>query len=187
MHDSHEASDVVQLLSEDGVAAGTMDKQAAHTSPGHLHRAYSVFLFDETGRVLLQRRAASKYHFSGKWSNTCCSHPSQTLGVLATARRRLLQELGVEVALEAIGSFRYTAIDDVSGLVEREDDTVLVGYIRSDATLTPNPGEVGATRFVALPALEDELRKSPGRFTPWLAPALGCVIRAGHPQAANIG
>lgn len=184
---SNEASEVVQLLSDDGTPAGVMAKRAAHEGQGYLHRGFSVFLFDETGRVLLQRRAASKYHFAGRWSNACCSHPLETAGVEASARRRVSFELGIEAALEAVGSFRYTAVDEASGLVEREDDTVLVGYVRSDATVVPNPTEVWETRFIAIPDLERELRTSPDDSTPWLARALSCVTAAGHPRLRSRG
>jgi isopentenyl-diphosphate delta-isomerase len=179
---NHPTAEVVQLLSDDGAPAGVMAKRAAHESPGHLHRGFSVFLFDETGRVLLQRRATSKYHFAGKWSNTCCSHPSDAVALQATARSRLLYELGIETALEPVGSFRYTALDPASGLVEHEDDTVLVGYVRSDVVVVPNPSEVLATRFIGIAELQNELKGSPGESTPWLSEALACVVRAGHPR-----
>jgi isopentenyl-diphosphate Delta-isomerase len=189
--ESQVAPDLVQLIGDDGVPAGVMAKLAAHVSPGYLHRGFSVFLFDESGRVLLQRRAGSKYHFAGKWSNTCCSHPVVSVSDEATARRRLLFELGVDTPMEPVGSFRYTAIDAATGLVEREDDTVLVGYVRSDLIVVPNPAEVSSTRFIPVPDLQEELRRSPGDSTPWLAPALDCAIKAGHPvvkrNAAHIG
>ena len=178
----HEPPQIVQPLSDDGSPAGIMAKQAAHESPGHLHRGFSVFLFDEIGRVLSQRRAATKYHFAGKWSNACCSHPGANVSVQATAMVRLLFELGVQAELEPVGSFRYAAVDVASRLVEREDDTVLVGYVRSDVILMPNPDEVGGTWFVGLRDLEDKLGTKPDDFTPWLAEALRCVIRAGHPR-----
>jgi isopentenyl-diphosphate delta-isomerase len=180
--DSQEAPEVVQLLSDDGTPAGIMAKRAAHESPGYLHRGFSVFLFDEIGRVLLQRRAASKYHFAGKWSNACCSHPAESASVEATARRRLLFELGVVTALAPVGSFRYAAVDEASGLVEREDDTVLVGYVRSDLIVVPNPAEVWSTRFISIPDLQDEFLASPDDSTPWLVRALQCAIEAGHPR-----
>jgi isopentenyl-diphosphate delta-isomerase len=181
--DNRAASEVVELLNDDGTTAGVMPKRAAHESPGHLHRGFSVLLFDEAGRVLLQRRAASKYHFAGKWSNTCCSHPADSAVVEAVARSRLSYELGIDAMLESAGSFRYTAVDDASGLVEREDDTVLVGYVRSDLVVVPNPAEVWSTRFISIPDLQAEFRRSPGDSTPWLAEALQCVIRAGHPRS----
>ncbi len=179
---SHDMNNVVQLLGPDGTPAGFMAKQAAHQSPGYLHRGFSVFLFDENARVLLQRRAANKYHFAGRWSNACCSHPSGDATLEATATSRLMYELGVETALELVGSFTYSAADDKSGRVEREDDSVLVGYVRSDVSLTPNPNEVSATRFVAIGDLQEELRASSDKATPWLAEALGCVVRSGHPH-----
>ncbi len=172
----------MQLLSDDGTPAGVMAKRAAHEGPGYLHRGFSVFLFDETGRVLLQRRAASKYHFAGRWSNACCGHPLEPAGVEASAAKRVSFELGIEAVLEVVGSFRYTAVDEASGLVEREDDTVLVGYVRSDAALAPNPAEVWETKFIAILDLEQELRTAPDESTPWLARALRCVTAAGHPR-----
>jgi isopentenyl-diphosphate delta-isomerase len=91
-------------------------------------------------------------------------------------------ELGLDTALEPIGSFRYTALDATSGLVEREDDTVLVGYVGSDIELAANPAEVWATRFVSIQELKNELATSPNDSTPWLADALDCALRAGHPR-----
>lgn len=184
MSDNYIAAEVVQLVGDDGTPAGVMTKLAAHASPGYLHRGFSVLLFDESGRVLLQRRAASKYHFAGKWSNTCCSHPLASMSDEAAARRRLLFELGIDAQLAPVGSFRYLAADTATGLVEREDDTVLVGYVRSDLALAPNPAEVGATRFTSIPDLQQEFRRSPGDSTPWLAPALECAVKAGHPLLA---
>jgi isopentenyl-diphosphate delta-isomerase len=181
--ENHEALEVVQLLNDDGAPAGVMAKLAAHESPGYLHRGFSVFLFDESGRVLLQRRASSKYHFAEKWSNTCCSHPAASVSDEVTARRRLVSELGLDTPVVPVGSFMYTAIDHASGLVEREDDTVLVGYVRSDAVLAPDPAEVSSTRFISIPDLQDEIRRSPGDSTPWLALALQCAVRAGHPRS----
>lgn len=175
-------NDVVQLLGPDGTPAGFMAKQAAHESPGYLHRGFSVFLFDENARVLLQRRAATKYHFAGRWSNACCSHPSGDATLETTATSRLMYELGIETALELVGSFTYSAADNKSGLVERERDSVLVGYVRSDVALAPNPREVSSTRFIAIDVLQEELRASSDQATPWLAEALGCVVRAGHPR-----
>jgi isopentenyl-diphosphate delta-isomerase len=180
--DSHDASETVELLHEDGSPAGAMAKKAAHERPGHLHRGFSVFLFDETRRTMLQRRAASKYHFAGKWSNACCSHPPASLSVEVAAKRRLFFELGIDTPLEVVGSFRYSAIDDASGLVELEDDTVLVGYIPSDVIVVPNPSEVSAFRLIEVTELENELKRSPEASTPWLLEALQCVVKAGHPR-----
>jgi isopentenyl-diphosphate delta-isomerase len=94
-----------------------MDKLQAHQGEGHLHRAFSVFLFDGD-RVLLQRRAMTKYHFAGLWTNSCCGHPAPDSDVRGQAVRRTKQELGVDVQLVIRGDFLYRALDPTSGLVE---------------------------------------------------------------------
>jgi isopentenyl-diphosphate delta-isomerase len=180
--DQSAASDTVELLDDGGRPSGAMGKAAAHEPPGRLHRGFSVILFDETGRVLLQRRADSKYHFAGRWSNACCSHPPAGADVAIAARKRLLLELRIEAALEVVGSFRYVAVDEASMLVEREDDVVLVGYVLSDVVVEPNRDEVSATRFVGIRELESQLASSAVEFTPWLAEALQCAVKAGHPK-----
>ncbi|CAM5402472.1 Isopentenyl-diphosphate Delta-isomerase [Streptomyces violarus] len=86
---------LLELVDEDGVTIGTAEKLAAHQPPGQLHRAFSVFLFDEHGRLLLQRRALGKYHSPGVWSNTCCGHPYPGEAPFAAAARRTFEELGV--------------------------------------------------------------------------------------------
>ncbi|MCU1601663.1 MAG: putative isopentenyldiphosphate isomerase [Frankiales bacterium] len=148
-----------------------MAKLAAHQAPGHLHEAFSVLLLDGD-RTLLQKRAASKYHFPGLWTNACCSHPTST-DVVAEAEARLMFEVGVEASLEVVGSFTYRATDPASGLVEHEHDTVLVG--RTAAAGDPNPDEVSELRWVSLAELDAELASHPEAFTPWLTGVLDCV------------
>ena len=158
-----------QLVVLHGPDAGTMDKISAHKAPGFLHEAFSVLLLDGD-RTLLQRRAATKYHFPGLWTNACCSHP--LTDVVAEAQARLLFEVGIEAALEVVGSFTYRATDPVSGLVEHEHDTVLVGH--TSATGNPNPDEVSELRWVALADLRAEMAATPEVFTPWFAGVLDC-------------
>ncbi len=179
------AWDTVELLDEDGRSIGSLGKREAHEAPGRLHRGFSVFLFDEAGRLLLQRRAVSKYHFGGRWSNSCCSHPPPGADAVIAAQRRVQLELGVNATLQAVGSFRYMAADETSPLVEREDDTVLVGYVRGDVTIAADPDEVSDVRFVALDDLRRDLDTSPGDFTPWFAVGLEHVLRAGHPTQGD--
>jgi len=147
-----------------------MDKLAAHQSPGFLHEAFSVLLLDGD-RTLLQRRAASKYHFPGLWTNAACSHPVGD--VVEDAQERLLLEMGITAQLEVVGSFTYRAEDPVSGLVEHEHDTVLVG--RGAFVAHPNPDEVAEVRWVALDELRRQLAATPERFTPWLGGVLACA------------
>lgn len=147
-----------------------MEKLAAHQAPGHLHEAFSVLLVDGD-RTLLQRRADTKYHFPGLWTNATCSHPVGD--VVRDAQERLRFEMGIEAALEVVGSFTYRAEDPVSGLVEHEHDTVLVG--RGSYQAAPNPDEVAEVRWVALDDLRRELEQDPSAFTPWLPGVLTCA------------
>ena len=166
----------VVLLDPDGNEAGRMDKLAAHQGDGHLHRAFSVFLVDADGRLLLQRRASSKHHFRELWTNACCSHPRPGEAVLDAGVRRVGQELGVALddgALREVGSFVYRARDAGSGLVEHEWDHVLVG--RLDGDPDPDPAEVGDWRWVDRTTLDTELAADPGAFTPWFALALAVL------------
>jgi isopentenyl-diphosphate Delta-isomerase len=142
---------------------GTREKQEAHLT-GVLHRAFSVFVFDAAGRMLLQQRASDKYHSGGLWSNTCCSHPRPGEETAAAARRRLLEEMGFLCPLEPAYSFTYRA-DVGDGLVEHEYDHVFIG--RFDGEPAPDPAEVEGWRWAAPAELERELREEPGRFTEW--------------------
>jgi len=162
---------VVVLVDERDRELGPMDKLAAHRGGGRLHRAFSVFLYDRDGRHLLQRRADGKYHFGGLWSNACCSHPGPGEDVVASAERRLYEELGLRgVRLQRVETFLYRAHDAATGLTEHELDHVLVG--RFDGEPSPDPGEVGGWRWVDDTTLRRELDETPERFTPWFPIAL---------------
>lgn len=162
-------SERVVLVDEHDREVGTAEKIEAHRSGGRLHRAFSVFLFDGDGRLLLQRRAAGKYHFGGLWTNTCCSHPRPGELPVDAGRRRLGEEMGIDAILYSAGTFMYEAHDPASGLTERELDHVLVG--RFDGSPDPNPDEVCDWRWISLEELESELRATPDAFTPWFQPA----------------
>lgn len=144
---------MLELVDDEGVTIGTAEKLSAHQQPGRLHRAFSVFLFDQQGRLLLQRRALSKYHSPGVWSNTCCGHPYPGEPPFVAAARRTAEELGAAPALlcEA-GTVRYDLPDEASGLIEREWNHLFVGLVTAE--LAPDPEEVENTRFVTA----DELR-----------------------------
>ena len=167
-------ADIV-LVDENDVAVGTSEKLAAHVNGGTLHRAFSVFLFDAEGRMLLQQRAATKYHFGGLWTNACCSHPRSGEPVIDAARRRVREELGVDVALRHAFGFVYRAEDPVSGLTEHEYDHVFVG--RFDGETAPDPAEVAGVRWVEPGALLRDVEAHPERYTPWFKIVLERVIR----------
>lgn len=154
---------MVVLVDESDREVGTMEKLEAHRR-GVLHRAVSVVIFDRNGRLLLQRRAATKYHSPGLWANTCCSHPRTGESPLAAAHRRLGEEMGMTCALRRAFAFRYDESVG-AGLREHEYDHVFVGS--SDAAPQPDPAEVDSWRFVDERTLRDELARSPERFTTW--------------------
>ncbi len=168
-----DAQQVVVLVDDQGIPTGTMDKLAAHSGAGALHSAFSVFLYDRAGRVLLQRRASQKHHFRNKWSNTCCSHPLPGETVTAAASRRLLHEVGITASAEVVGSFTYRAPDLESGLVEVEFDYVLIGEYEGD--VSPNPDEVSEVQWVNFQDLRAQIAQDPEAYTPWLTLALDVI------------
>lgn len=155
------------LVDHDDVEVDRVDRDLAHRQ-GLLHRAVSVFIFNERDELLLQRRAPTKNGFAGKWANTCCTHPRPGETVVAAGERRLHEEMGLTVSLERVGTFVYRAEDQHSGYVEHELDHVLVG--RTDATPSPDPHEADDYRWVTL----EELRivVSGQEYAPWLRQAL---------------
>lgn len=160
---------LLELVDENGVTTGTAEKLAAHQPPGQLHRAFSVFLFDERGRLLLQQRALGKYHSPGVWSNTCCGHPYPGEAPFAAAARRTHEELGVSPSLLAqAGTVRYNHPDPASGLVEQEYNHLFVGLVQQ--TLAPDPEEVGGTTFVTAAELAERHAREP--FSAWFMTVL---------------
>jgi isopentenyl-diphosphate delta-isomerase len=129
-----------------------------------LHRAVSAFVFDSTGRQLLQRRASDKYHSSGLWSNACCSHPRPGETTSAAVARRLHEEMGISPVLEPRFVFTYRAELD-NGLVEHEVDHIFTGTC--EGSPVPDPAEVSEWRWVAADALAAEVALAPEQFTVW--------------------
>jgi len=160
---------LLELVDEQGNTIGTAEKLSAHQAPGRLHRAFSVFLFDEQGRLLLQRRALNKYHSPGVWSNTCCGHPYPGEAPFAAAARRTYEELGISPSLLAeAGTVRYNHPDPASGLVEQEYNHLFVGMVQSE--LRPDPEEVGETAFVTPKELME--RHEQATFSAWFMTVL---------------
>ncbi|MFD9125040.1 isopentenyl-diphosphate Delta-isomerase [Kitasatospora sp. NPDC059571] len=155
---------LLELVDDDGLTIGTAEKHWAHQQPGRLHRAFSVFLFDQHGRLLLQQRALSKYHSPGVWSNTCCGHPYPGEQPFAAAARRTAEELGTAPALlcEA-GTVRYDLPDEASGLIEREWNHLFVGLVTAEPK--PDPAEVADYRFVTAQELKELQEAKP--FSVW--------------------
>ncbi|MEW1724620.1 isopentenyl-diphosphate Delta-isomerase [Streptomyces sp. NPDC093109] len=160
---------MLELVDESGNTIGTAEKLSAHQPPGRLHRAFSVFLFDQRGRLLIQRRALGKYHSPGVWSNTCCGHPYPGEAPFAAAARRTHEELGISPSLLAeAGTVRYNHPDPESGLVEQEYNHLFVGLAPS--RLAPDPEEVGETAFVTPAELAARHAEAP--FSAWFMTVL---------------
>ncbi|WP_241558577.1 isopentenyl-diphosphate Delta-isomerase [Paracnuella aquatica] len=171
----------VLLVNEQDEPLGTMEKMAAHEQ-GLLHRAFSVFVFDGAGRMLLQQRAAQKYHGGGLWTNTCCSHPYPDEAVETAARRRLQEEMGFETPLEKIFAFTYRA-DVENGLVEHEYDHVFAGQY--DGPMELNAEEVADSRYMEMEAIEDWIIAEPAAFTSWFRIAFPMVQAWWQQQFGN--
>ena len=152
---------------------GLMEKIEAHRNGGTLHRAFSVFVFNKKGEMLLQQRAKTKYHFPALWSNTCCSHPRKGETVLGAAHRRLMEECGFDTRLKELTSFVYQA-DSGGELSEHELDHVLIG--KYDGPLTPNPEEIDGMKWVNVTALRADVDRSPRLYTPWFKMILNKVL-----------
>src|SRR5262245_1538758 len=161
---------LVELVDAAGVACGGATVAEAHTAPGVLHRAFSVVLAAPDGRVLLQRRAAVKTRFAGRWANACCGHPTPGVTIIEAATVRLREELGLgPVELSEIGVYAYRAVDPARpDRVEHEYDHVLLGWLPADSTFSPDPTEVDAVRWVDLPHLRQQLALAPDSYAPWL-------------------
>ncbi len=169
-------------VNEQDQPLGKVEKLAAHQQ-GILHRAFSIFIFNEAGAVLLQQRALKKYHSGGLWSNACCSHPKPEENTESAAHRRLQEELGFDTELQKCFNFLYKAPME-NGLIEHEYDHVFTGVISSETRITPNKNEVMNHRFISIPELQKEIAAAPEKFTAWLMLALPKLIQHLQQQPA---
>jgi isopentenyl-diphosphate delta-isomerase len=160
------------LFDLDGRLA-TMGKMEVHRQ-GLLHSAVSVFIFNERNELLLQKRAASKYHSPGKWTNTCCTHPYPGETPVMSARRRLNEEMGLVAELTEIFTFSYKA-DVGNGLIENEFDHVFIGM--SNQNPTPDLAEVSDWTWTTIKKLEQQLVINPERYSPWLRLCFSEIIK----------
>ncbi|MGH3396406.1 MAG: isopentenyl-diphosphate Delta-isomerase [Streptosporangiaceae bacterium] len=202
-----EAGEELELVDDAGQTVGVARKLAAHQAPGHLHRAFSVFLFSAAAPgpalsgpalsgpapsgpapsgpapsgplMLLQRRAAGKYHSPGVWSNTCCGHPRPREDPRAAAVRRVREELGLtSVALNEAGIVRYRHPDPDTGLVEHEYNHLFTGWVSQ--LPEPDPAEVSATTFVSAADLARLRGREP--FSAWF----DTVLEAARPALRQL-
>lgn len=173
----------VVLLADDGTEIGSASKATVHSANTPLHLAFSCYLFNDHGEVLLTRRALSKATWPGVWTNSFCGHPAPGEEMHPAIARRAEQELGAEVSgIEVVApDFRYRAID-ASGIVENEICPVHTAHLTSE--LHPNPHEVAETAWTSLERLDEAVERAPFAFSPWLALQLPSV-RAHERRARN--
>jgi isopentenyl-diphosphate Delta-isomerase len=153
----------VILVDEQDNETGLMEKMEAHEK-AVLHRAFSVFIFNPAGEMLLQQRAISKYHSGGLWTNACCSHPLPGEATDAAAQRRLHEELGFNTPLQKAFDFIYKAAFD-NGLTEYEFDHVFTGMY--DGPIAPSPEEVQDYCYKAMDDIKQSIASHPHKYTEW--------------------
>ncbi len=177
-HSTAREEHLVQLVDVAGTTLGVTTVDAAHRLPGHLHRAFSVLLTDDRGRLLLQRRSAHKTRFALRWANTCCGHPWPDEDLKSAGTKRLRDEMGIAADnLDEIGSFVYRAEDPTSRRVEYEYDHVLVGRVVADVRPDPDPAEVAEWQWADPDALREDLAANPSRYAPWLGQVIDLAAR----------
>lgn len=153
----------VILVNEQDEQIGLMPKMEAHEK-ALLHRAFSVFIFNDRNELMIQRRAHGKYHSPGLWTNTCCSHQREGESNIDAGKRRLQEEMGFTTDLKETVSFIYKAPFD-NGLTEHEFDHILVGYYNEEPQL--NPEEADDFKWVGLEELKEDMQKNPKDYTEW--------------------
>ena len=158
----------VVLVNEQDIEQGIMEKMEAHQK-GLLHRAFSVFVFNDNNEMLLQRRALHKYHSAGLWTNTCCSHPRANETIKDAANRRLAEEMGMGCDLTIKTSFVYKAEFD-NGLTEHELDYILIGHSNHNPQI--NPEEVAEYKWLSVDAIKKDIELNSSAYTAWFKLAI---------------
>lgn len=163
----------VILVDENDNPLGTMEKMEAHEK-GLLHRAFSVFVFNNNGEMLLQQRAFSKYHSGGLWTNTCCSHPREGETTIKAAHRRLQEEMGFDCEMEKAFDFIYKKDLD-QGLIEHEFDHVFIGQFEGEVCF--NKDEVNAYTYASVESVLEDVNQKPEKYTEWFKICLDEVVK----------
>ena len=163
----------VVLVDEQDTQVGIMEKMAAHIVP-RLHRAFSIFIFNSKGEMLLQQRALSKYHSPGLWTNTCCSHPRNGETLEQATARRLKEEMGMQCDMHEVFTFIYKAPVGL-GLIEHEFDHVWFGT--SDEEPQINREEVEAWKYMNLDDIAVDIKAHPELYTEWFKISFEEIIR----------
>ena len=153
----------VVLVDEDDNQIGLMPKMEAHLK-GKLHSAFSIIIFNSDRKILLQKRASTKYHTPNLWSNTCCSHQREDEDNIDAGKRRLNEEMGFVTNLYNFSSFIYR-VEFSNGLIEHENDHIMLGIF--DGTPKPNPNEVDEWKWIDIDILIEDMQINPDHYTAW--------------------
>lgn len=153
----------VILVDEQDAPVGVMEKMEAHQK-GVLHRAFSIFIFNDKSGMLLQQRADDKYHSAGLWANACCSHPRPGEDIVQAAHRRLKEEMGFDTELTKLFDFIYKTSFE-NGLTEHEFDHVFVGKYNDPVQF--NAGEVKAVAYINMDDIQRSIDEEPEQFAAW--------------------
>ncbi|OIP20096.1 MAG: isopentenyl-diphosphate delta-isomerase [Candidatus Huberarchaeum crystalense] len=166
--------EMIILVDEKDREIGEIEKIEAHKNGGKLHRAFSIFIFNSSNEIMLQRRALTKHHWAGVWSNTCCSHPLIKEKLENAVHRRLKKEMGFDCILKEAFSLVYKATDKETDLTEWEYDHFFIGVF--DGAPKLNPKEVKEWKWIKINELKDDLKKNPKKYTPWFKIGLNKVV-----------
>ena len=161
------------LVNQNDNSIGVKEKLQVHID-GDLHRAFSVFIFNDKKQLLLQKRSNKKYHSPNLWTNTCCSHPTKDEDLVTQARNRLNSEMGFNTELKEMFTFAYTA-NVGNNLIENEYDHVFFGI--SNVNPKPNTNEVSDWKWIDLNKLNQDINNNPKKYTPWLRVCMDSVIK----------
>ena len=162
----------VILVDKNDNSQGIMEKMEAHEK-GLLHRAFSVFIFNKKNELMIQKRALTKYHSPGLWTNTCCSHPREGEKTIDAAHRRMVEEMGFDCDISEVFSFTYKA-DVGQGLTEHEFDHVFIGKYNDAPNI--NHEEVNDWKFVSMAEIKKNMQQSPEQYTVWFRIAFDEVM-----------
>lgn len=155
--------EIVILVDKNDRPVGKMEKMEAHEK-GILHRAFSVFIFNDKNELMLQQRALSKYHSPGLWTNTCCSHPREGEKTIDAAHRRMMEEMGFDCDFEEAFDFIYKS-EVGQGLTEHELDHVFIGHNNEQPKI--NPDEVNDWKYMSMDSVRAEMKSNPEKYTVW--------------------
>jgi len=163
------------LVDENDKEIGFEEKLVAHQNGGKLHRAFSIFIFNSKGGILIQKRAKEKYHSASLWSNTCCGHPRPDEPIEVAARRRLKEEMGFDCDLKEKFSFIYQ-VNFENSISENELDHVFVG--KFDGEPKPGPKEVADWEWIGAKELKQGIKENPEKYSYWLKVSLNKVLNS---------